>query len=1060
MFLVKGRINKRNCSFRIDTGSDVTLVRKGLLGFPKQRVFQSKLFDLRYPTGERVPVEFKVRALIEVGELSIKLPVYVVDMKEDCLLGSDFLSATNFERNLVSFFGLSSQEGRGESFCSRVVSEVNGVPEFLRELFEEETRDLNEEQRDRFAKFLTEFQDVFSEDIMAGNCRTVEHSIEIEGSGPIKQAPRRIPFHLRKEVDNLIEEMRQQGVIEESCSPWISPAVLVRKKDGSVRFCVDFRKLNAITKKDSYPIPRIDDMLDRLAGNTWFSSLDLKSGYWQVRIRPEDREKTAFSIGKGLWQFTVMPFGLCNAPATFERLMEEVLQQLINKICLVYLDDVIIFSEDFEDMLERLEQVFHRLRSANLKLNPKKCSFLRKKIKYLGHVISERGVSTDEEKISSVRDWPIPRTKKQVRSFLGFCSYYRRFVKDFSLIAKPLFSLTENTCKFTWDELCDAAFKELKRRLISSPILSFPKEDGQFILDTDASNHGIGAVLSQVQEGGEKVIAYYSRVFSRTERNYCVTRKELLAVISSMKFFHHYLYGREFVVRTDHISLKWLMTFRNLEGQLARWLEQLQQYNFEIIHRKGSLHSNADGLSRRPCLGSNCSYCNKQESKEMEIVGRVTLNSEQINWKREQSEDLVLRKFFLAKEEGRRPDWQEVISEGDSAKIYWSQWESLVIKNGILYRKWETPNFKNYVLQILVPKEKVKLILEEAHDSFSGEHFGVNKTLDRIRKRFYWATCKQDVEDWCRTCTICVAKKGPSEKGKSELQIYNAGIPFERLQMDILGPFPVSTLGNRYLLVVTDCFTKWVEAFPIRNFRTNTVARVLVDQVVSRFGVPSELHTDQGRNFDSRLFLELTLLLGIKKTRTTPLHPQSNGIVERQHQTVMNYLAKFVSRNQRDWDRWIGLYLLAYRSARHETTKISPAEMCFGRELKLPIDLFRGSFPQESESEENNYVSLLRRKLNEVHEEVRRQLDLRSQRVKVLYDRKARRLLFETGQKVWLFNPRRIKGKAPKLQSNWEGPYEVVRRLNDVVYCIHKSNRHKNKIVHLDRLAPFYERKI
>jgi len=229
--------------------------------------------------------------------------------------------------------------------------------------------------------------------------------------------------------------------------------------------------------------------------------------------------------------------------------------------------------------------------------------------------------------------------------------------------------------------------------------------------------------------------------------------------------------------------------------------------------------------------------------------------------------------------------------------------------------------------------------------------------------------------------------------------------------------------------------------------------------VVSRFGVPTEVHTDQGRNFDSRLFLELALLLGIKKTRITPLHPQSNGIVERQYQTVMNYLAKFVSRNQRDWDRWIGLYLLAYRSARHESTKISPAEMCFGRELKLPIDLLRGSFPQKLESEENNYVSRLRKKLNEVHEEVRRQLDLRSQRVKVLYDRKARRLLFETGQKVWLFNPRRIKGKAPKLQSNWEGPYEVVRRLNDIVYSIHKSNRHKNKIVHLDRLAPFYERK-
>jgi len=1042
---------------KIDTGSDVTLVREGLLEFSRQQIFQDRSFNLRYPTGERVPVKFKVEVLIEVGELSMKLPVYIVDMKDDCLLGNDFLSAKNFEEILISFFGVSSQE-RKEFVCSRIESETGEIPLFLRELFIKETQNLNEKQKERFANFLIRFQDVFSEEIIAGNCRMVEHKIEIENSGPIKQAPRRIPFHLRKDVDIEIEEMKRQGVIEESNSPWVSPAVIVKKKDGSIRFCVDFRRLNAITKKDSYPIPRIDDLLDRLAGNTWFSSLDLRSGYWQVRIRPEDREKTAFSIGKGLWQFTVMPFGLCNAPATFERLMEKVLQQLINKICLVYLDDVIIFSEDFEGMMKRLEQVFSRLQFAKLKLNPKKCSFLRKEIKYLGFVISEKGVLTDEKKISSVRDWPVPRTKKQVRSFLGFCSYYRKFVKNFSLIAKPLFSLTENTCKFEWTELCGKAFEELKKRLISSPILSFPKEEGQFILDTDASNHGIGAVLSQVQEGKEKVIAYYSKVFSKTERNYCVTRKELLAVVDATKFFHHYLYGRKFVIRTDHISLKWLMTFRNLEGQLARWLEQIQQYDFEIVHRKGKLHSNADGLSRRPCAENNCSYCNKQESREKEIIGRIILSSGQIDWRQEQMKDLLLRKFILAKEERHRPDWQEIISGDDTAKIYWSQWESLVIENGILCRKWEAPNLKSHVFQILVPRERVKQVLEEAHDSFSAGHFGVNKTLDRIRKRFYWSTCKQDVEDWCRTCLVCVAKKGPSEKGRSKLQIYNAGTPFERLQMDILGPFPVSVSGNKYLLVVSDCFTKWVEAFPIRNFRTKTIAEILVNQVISRFGVPLEIHTDQGRNFDSRLFLELALLLGIKKTRTTPLHPQSNGIVERQHQTIINYLAKFISENQRDWDRWIGLCLLAYRSARHETTKISPAEMCFGRELKLPIDLLRGVSPQEHKLEENIYVSELREKLNALHAEVSQQLDLRSRRIKTLYDKKARRLVFEKGHRVWLYNPRREKGKAPKLQSNWEGPYEVVRRLNDVVYCIRKSNRHRNKIVHLDRLAPFYER--
>jgi len=360
--------------------------------------------------------------------------------------------------------------------------------------------------------------------------------------------PRRIPIHLRERVFKSIEEMKDRGVIEESQSPWISPAVIKEKKDGTLRFCVDYRKLNACTVKDSFPLPRIDDILDQLSGNNWFSILDLKSGYWQIKICARDKEKTAFSIGNGLWQFTVMPFDLCNAPATFERLMEKVLHKLLSKICLVYLDDVIIFGRSFDEMVENLKEVFLRLRAANLKINPKKCVLFSKSVKYLGHVISAEGVATDPEKVVAVRDWPTPHNKKQLRSFLGFSSYYRKFVKGFSTIAKPLYALTENQTKYLWDEKCQNAFDNLKRLLTSTSILSFPKGYGEFVLDTDASNIGVGAVLSQVQEGEERVIAYFSRVLSKTERNYCVTRRELLAIVNSVKFFHHYLYGRKFLI--------------------------------------------------------------------------------------------------------------------------------------------------------------------------------------------------------------------------------------------------------------------------------------------------------------------------------------------------------------------------------------------------------------------------------------------------------------------------------------------------------------------------------
>lgn len=834
-----------------------------------------------------------------------------------------------------------------------------------------------------------------------------------------------------------------------------------KKKDGSLRFCVDYRKLNDVTIKDSFPLPRIEDILDQMSGNSWFSSLDLKSGYWQIKVRSEDREKTAFSIGNGLWQFTVMPFGLCNAPATFERLMEKVLQEFLSKICLVYLDDIIVFSKTFEEMMANLRLIFLRFRSINLKINPKKCSFLKRQVKYLGHVVSECGISTDPEKISAVETWPIPRTKKQVRSFLGFCSYYRKFVEGFSLIAKPLFSLTENQIKFEWNETCQEAFEKLKQKMISTPILSFPNETGEFILDTDASNHGIGAVLSQLQDGNEKVIAYFSRVLSKTEKNYCVTRRELLAIVASVKSFHHYLYGRKFLIRTDHVSLRWLMSFRELEGQLARWLERLQQYEFEIVHRKGRLHQNADGLSRRPCLESGCLYCSKSEIKE-NSVARIVFQEENLkDWQKKQEEDPIISVFIQGKKLGRRPLRQDLAIFDLSAKIYLSYWDALVLKDGVLYKKWEAPNLKSEIFQIIVPKKEIKEILELAHDSATSGHFGINKTLERIRKRFYWATCKNDVENWIRSCKICVAKKGPSEKGKSPMQIYNVGTPFERVQMDILGPLPCSSEGNRYLLVIIDCFTKWVEAFPLKNIRAKTVAEVFVNQVVSRHGVPLEIHTDQGKSFESKIFLEMTELLGIKKTRTTPLHPQSDGQVERHHQTILNYLTKYISENQKDWDRWISLYLLAYRSSKHETTGVSPAELYFAQDLRLPLDLLRGSPPNENnEMSVNEYLGKLREKLNNIHGEVRQRIEIQSLRSKARYDQKARQIRFEEGHEVWFYNPHRVRGRSPKLQNCWEGPFKIIKKLSDVVFCIQKSKKHRKKIVHSDRLAPFISRQI
>ena len=458
--------------------------------------------------------------------------------------------------------------------------------EQLRELAEKCGRQLSNTEKEQFCSLLLRYADIFAmtkSDL--GRTSMLKHKIFTGNASPVRQRVRRIPPSRRKEVQELLTGMLKQNVIKPSDSPWASPVVLVKKKDGSLRFCVDYRKLNEVTRKDAYPLPRVDDTLNTLAGSRWFTTLDLISGYWQVEVAEADREKTAFCTTEGLYEFTVMPFGLCNAPATFQRMMDLVLTGLQWSDCLVYLDDVIILGRTFDEHLKNLEAVFQRLRQAGLKIKPSKCTFFQHEVNYLGHVVSQHGVSADPKKVDKVAAWPTPKSTKEVQQFLGFAGYYRRFVKSFADIARPLHRLTEKRTSFHWSKDCQEAFERLRKALVSAPVLAYPDYTRPFILDTDASNTGIGAVLSQVDsDGRERAIAYASRALSKPERQYCVTRRELLAVVYFVRHFKLFLAGQPFTLRTDHGALTWLRNFKDPEGQLARWLESLQQFNFEIVH--------------------------------------------------------------------------------------------------------------------------------------------------------------------------------------------------------------------------------------------------------------------------------------------------------------------------------------------------------------------------------------------------------------------------------------------------------------------------------------------
>ena len=924
----------------------------------------------------------------------------------------------------------------------------------LAELVESRAGDLSGAQQEQLHLLLQTYADIFAEDDAdLGRAGRVQHQINTGNSAPIRQRFRRLPLAKRDQARELLQKMMERDVIEPSDSPWASPIVLVRKKDGSTRFCVDFRRLNAVTKRDAYPIPRIDDTLDTLAGSRWFSTLDLLSGYWQVELDPKDREKTAFSTQEGLYHFKVMPFGLTNAPATFQRLMDAVLAGLQWKICLVYLDDIIILGRTFEEHLHHLQEVFDRLRQSGLKLKIAKCSLFQKEVCYLGHVVSNKGVATDPSKTDKVAHWPAPTSQRDVQQFLGLANYYRRFVKNFATIAKPLHRLTEKNAPFKWTEECQASFEELRQRLTSAPVLAFPDFSREFILDTDASDVGIGAVLSQQGENGEQVIAYASRALTKPERRYCVTRRELLSAVTFIHHFRPYLLGRHFTLRSDHQSLVWLHNFREPEGQLARWLERLQEFDFTVIHRKGSRHQNADAMSRGPCQQCGRLEIGTLEATEMSDTAAVLEEKSSTDIRALQQQDADLGSLLQAVEAGQKPSAAGTSASREYCRLL-QQWDQLTVRDGLLHRRHENDQGTLKHLQLVVPKSLRQSVLQELHGGVSGGHMGEEKTANRLKERFYWPGHWQDVRSWCRSCASCATRKMSGPQRRAPLQNIQAGYPLQLVAVDLMGPFPDNGSGNTYILVAADYFTRWVEAYAIHNQEAKTVALKLVEEFFCRFSLPERLHSDQGRQFESHLISHICQLLKIRKTRTTPYHPQSDGLVERMNRTILSMLAICAKDHPTDWERHLRQVCLAYNSSLHPTTGYTPFFLMFGRQARLPIDLAYGTSSPIHDSPDE-YVVHLQESFQEAYENVRQQTGRQLQRQKELYDQKVHGRPLNVGDLVWLHSPAVPRSRSKKLHHHWMGPFEVVTKLSDVTYRIrHTRNRRLRKVVHFDRLKP------
>ena len=836
---------------------------------------------------------------------------------------------------------------------------------------------LKAEERTELTQLLTNFLHVFAEyPIPTGQTSVVEHSIPIT-SPPIRQPLRRIPQALKSVVSTEVHRMLDNDVIRPSSSPWSSPVIMVRKKDGSWRFCIDYRKLNAVTCRDAYPLPRIDSTLDSLAGATYFTTLDLASGYWQVAVEEQDKAKTAFSTSEGHFEFNVMPFGLTNAPATFQRLMECVLAGLVGEQCLIYLDDIIVFSSTFKEHLLRLSGVLQALNEAGLQLKPSKCYFALREVRYLGHVVSQAGIKPDDDKVKAVSTYPVPRTIKELKQFLGLTNYYRRFIKDYAHIAEPLHKIQGKSKKsLQWDTSCQLAFDTLKQKLITPPILAYPDFSSPFLVYSDASNTAIGGVLGQIQHKKEVVISYWSRQLTKAEKNYSTIEREALAVVSTIKEFYPYVYGFSFKLITDHNPLISLRSLKDVGGRLSRWIMYLQQFNFEVQFRAGKEHTNAKALSRLP------------PADGVMLVMEYHLGVA-VDVQTAQRTDEQLSPIIVALSD------DAPLPRGTAPGL-----KQCFLKDGMLCRKFQGPSNLEYT-QLVLPSSLHHAALQHLHNELG--HLGLHKTMEAVKQRYYWPGYEGDIRKWIAECASCQQRNAPQPTAQAPLGTISASYPFDKISWDIMGPLPLTTQGNKYVLVVTDLFSKWTEAFPLKTTDSETLAKVLTNEVIFRYGIPSSLHSDQGANLTSNLISSLCQKLGITQTRTSAYHPQGNAQVERFNRTLEAMLAKTISDNQKDWDQHIPKLMFAYRTTIHESTGYTPFHVTFGRSPILPVDMMIGAPVKQREATAlPQFVRDLHSSLKTVYSQVRKGIKESHQHNKTRYDQHTANTHFSIGNQVWL----------------------------------------------------------
>lgn len=923
---------------------------------------------------------------------------------------------------------------------------------------------------------LHQYENLFDESCIKGiNCPP-QSAIDTGGHPPLATHPRRISPLNRQIINDELKKMLDKGIISPSTSPWASPVVIVKKRDGSPRFCIDYRSLNSITQKDVYPLPRIDDVIERLNGSHIFSKLDLRSGYFQVPLISEERNKTAFVTHDGLWQFNRLPQGLKNSPSVFQRLMNQTLASLRWDVCLAYLDDIVVYSRSFKQHLIDIHKVCQVLHTSNFKLNYNKCSFFQHEISFLGHKINAMGCSPNDDNIRAILQFPIPKSSKAAHSFLQMIGFYRKFIPSFAQISVPLNKFTRKGFPFIWTETEQTSFNLLKDAITSPAVLVLPDPSQPYTIRTDASHVGIGAVLLQKQTVDAentstnpiyKPVAFASRGLKPAEKRYSTIELETLAIWWSVtQKFRTYIEGQQFTLETDHKPLLSIMKKPYHNTRIERWMTTLQEYDMIVQHIPGKDNTTADALSRYPVdIPDNDKsfetsiFVNSSTQTEKPMINAVTTRS--MNRKHLFSTDHQVKpsiKSSIAITPFTTPKSTSSASSNKAVSVFFdndilNQHQNqdfhiqkikttrplplnyLIDDNKVLH-KIITRKLGQQITLPYLPGTLISNVLLAYHNStFNGAHFGIKRTFYKIRDRFYWPNMYKDIEKHIISCIRCRTNKPSRRKLDGHLQSIEPprGV-WERLAMDYVGPVPQSKTGNKYFIVLTDLFSKFVITKAVNDNTSTTAAHFLLYDVFMIYGVPLEIITDNGRHFTSSLYESLLKLTDCCHVKTTPYNPQANGQCERHNATLVPNLVALSNRSRSDWDEKLLPTTFNYNATRHASTGYTPFELMFARAPRFIADLISNPIIP---TDVHHFHATMKQFIEHVRIGARHNSIKQQHLAKLRYDRNRSDPQYYNGQNVLIRNR---SSSMNKFSPRFIGPYTIINKLHDKTYVVQHTN--------------------